>query len=213
MPESRLIEACATGDREAWTCVITRYQPGVEAFVWSLLLRRGIKDQNIVSELLSNLWSEQMGGKRFATYDAKRGTLRKYLCGLARKHVLRWLHNRAWATRHERQAMRQKPEGVTDGDGSLAVLLADFLDQASPRELAYIRQELLRDWPARQVKPFSDANKRQLHHRAERRLRRLLGIHANRATGRSGGGARLAVSRQTEKVTPEIHTQVVTRRD
>jgi hypothetical protein len=116
------------------------------------------------------VWTEQLEGKRFATYDARRGTIRKYLYGLARNHVLRWLQSRALRTSCEREAMRRKSEKWSDSDGALALMLADFLEQASPGESAYIHQELLRDWPPSEANPLSDVNKRQLHHRAARRL-------------------------------------------
>jgi hypothetical protein len=52
----------------------------------------------------------------------------------------------------------------------------NFLGQVSPGERRYIHQELLKDWPADRPTRLSDANKRQLHHRAVRRLRRLLDV-------------------------------------
>jgi hypothetical protein len=140
------------------------------------LRHQGIKDENVALAIVSNVWSEQLEGKRFATYDPRRGTLCKYLRGLARKHVLRWLHNRASITRCEREAMRRKSEKLADSDASLAIMLTDLLDQASPGEREYIHQELLKDCPTNDAKPLSDANKRQLRHRAERRLCYLLGM-------------------------------------
>jgi hypothetical protein len=176
LPESLLIEACAGGNRDAWTCLISRYQPGLEAFLRSLLRRQGIKDENVLSALVSNVWAEQLEGKRFATYDSRRGTLHNYLYGLARNHVRRWLHSRASRTRCEREAMSRKSEKRADSDGALTLILADFLDQASPGERAYIHQELLKDWPPSESNPLSHVNKRQLHHRAARRLCELLGV-------------------------------------
>jgi hypothetical protein len=176
LPECQLIEACAAGNREAWTCMIKRYQPGMEGFLRKFLFRLGIKDVNVVFAMVSNVWSEQLESKRFATYDPRRGTLRKYLRGLARKHVLRWLHSRASITRCEREAMRRKPEMLADTDASLAIMLTDLLDQASPGERDYMHQELLKDRPGSQATPLSDVNKRQLHHRAVRRLCKFLGI-------------------------------------
>jgi hypothetical protein len=183
-PESQLITACAAGNREAWTCLITRYESGLEEFLRLLVFRHGIKDENVVSALVSNVWSEQLEGKRFATYDPKRGTLRKFLHGLARKHVQRWVHSRASEERHNREAMRRKPKKMADGDGSLVIMLADFIGQASPGERAYIHQELIGDWPASEAKALSNANKRQLHHRAVRRLCQLLGIRDKSSVGR-----------------------------
>jgi hypothetical protein len=64
LPESWLIEACAGGNWDAWTCLINRYQPGLEAFLRSLLRRQGIKDENVAFALASNVWAEQLEGKR-----------------------------------------------------------------------------------------------------------------------------------------------------
>jgi hypothetical protein len=190
LPESQLIEACAAGNREAWTCMIKRYQPGLEGFLRKFLFRVGIKDVNVVFAMVSNVWSEQLENKRFATYDPRRGTLRMYLRGLARKHVLRWLHSRASITRCEREAMRRKPEMLADTDASLAIMLTDLLDQASPGERDYMHQELLKDCTRNDTKPLSDANKRQLRHRAERRLCYLLGVCDRSAGGQRVPGAR-----------------------
>jgi hypothetical protein len=63
-------------------------------------------------------------------------------------------------------------------------MLADFLDEASPGESAYIHQELLKDWPPSEANTLSDVNKRQLHHRAVRRLCGLLGIRDKSIVGR-----------------------------
>jgi hypothetical protein len=179
LPESQLIAGCASGNREAWAHLIACYQPDLEVFLWSLLVRRGIKDANVVETIVSNVWSEQLEGKSFTTYDPERGTLHKYLCGLARNHVLRWLHTRALMMRCEHELMRRKSKNLADGDGTLMLLFGDFLAQASPRERAYIHRELLKDWPAN-GKPLSAVNKRQLQHRAERRLCKLLGLRARR---------------------------------
>ena len=130
--------------------------------------------------MVSNVWAEQLEGKWFATYHPRRGTIRKYLCGLARNHVLRWLHSRASRTRCEREAMRRKSEKRADSDGALTLMIADYLDQASPGERAYFHQELLKDLPPSETNPLSHVNKRQLRHRAARRLCELLGIRDKR---------------------------------
>jgi hypothetical protein len=190
LPESQLIQACAGGNRDAWTCMIERYQPGLEAFLHWLLHRLEIEDDNVVAAIISNVWSEQLENKRFATYDAGRGTLRKYLCGLAHKHVLRWRRRRASITRREHEAMRRKPEMLADREGFLSIMLTDFLAQVSPGESLYIRQELLKDWPADSTRLLSEANKRQLHHRAVRRLCRFLGVSYQKAANSLAASAR-----------------------
>jgi hypothetical protein len=176
LPDAQLIQACASGNPDAWTSMIERYQASLEGFLRWSMHRIGIKDDNLVPALVSNVWSEQLESKRFTTYDARRGPFRKYLCGLAHKHVLRWLRRRASEARHEHEAMRRKPESLADSDGFMTLMLTDFLKQVSPGERLYIHQELLKDWPTDGTAPLSDANKRQLHHRAVRRLCRLLGV-------------------------------------
>jgi hypothetical protein len=184
LPESALVEGCIRGIREAWACLIERYQVELETYLRRLLRRRGIKDENMPSIIISNLWSEQLNRKRLVTFETERGTLRTYLRGLARIHVLRWLRERASIRDREKEAMRRSPEVIADGEAWQALMLADFFDQVSRAEREYLRAELFEEGLARDLQPPLAANTRQRRHRALQKLSRVLGLAEGSRTGR-----------------------------
>jgi DNA-directed RNA polymerase specialized sigma24 family protein len=143
--EAPLIAAWLAGNPCGWQDLVDQYQDGLKACIRSWLRRRGIKDENVVEEVLSNVWHDLWHEQGLAGYyTRKSSSLRTYLHGIAKMQVLRWCRERAREFSHQQQLalLLQRAQGMAVDETWLWLALEDFLAQASPSIAVYIRDQL-----------------------------------------------------------------------
>jgi DNA-directed RNA polymerase specialized sigma24 family protein len=145
LAESPLIAAYMAGKPYAWQDLVDKYQDGLKACIRSCLHRKGIKDENIVEEVLYNLWHDLWDEQGFAGFHPRKGnSLRTFLHGIVKMQELRWC--RKWATEisHQQQLalLVQHAQEMAVDETWVWLALDDFLAQASPGIAAYIRDQL-----------------------------------------------------------------------
>jgi DNA-directed RNA polymerase specialized sigma24 family protein len=167
--EAPLIAAWLAGNPCGWQDLVDQYQDGLKACIRSWLRRRGIKDENVVEEVLSNVWVVLSIRKKLARYRFRNGKLRWYLAGVAWKEVLLWLRDRAKDKRHRQKLAYAQPEPLTHDESGLKVALDEFMEELTASERAYLVQVLLKDTSSGEARSFSRGNARLFRCRIKRK--------------------------------------------
>jgi DNA-directed RNA polymerase specialized sigma24 family protein len=166
--EQALIEQCLRGHRTAWSHLFARYHPVLLQAVQTALAERG-SDRELIEEIAARVWYSLTNdeGRTLARFDAgRRRRLASYLFAIARNAVYHYFREERRRQGRERAAYGSgecRLNGRDAASGNL--LLEEFESQLSPRELQFLRLQLLGPDESPVDGKLSPSNMWQLNHR------------------------------------------------
>lgn len=173
-PERNLIARCLAGDGDAWKQLYLDQTPGLLRAVRYFLGPKA--NAEAVEEINARVWYALLGngGRLLRRYlPGETRSLRRFLAGVARFEVLRYLRAEKTRRQHELARSAQETQEAPPVGMEVGSLLNEFASTLKPREIEFLEDYMLappNGWDSQ----LSATNLWQRRHRLKAKLHQFL---------------------------------------